>query len=287
MNFLNILKAGFLVISVLISSLGFSQAETMRAFQNKVAIFKNDTVWTRSNQPTLMLVPFEPMMYKSSIDRSIGQTDGTTYKQIVGNFRTGLDNLLFIETDSKYRVIRMMADDEDRRKDLYTIYGKSGKDYRVLAVEPEEAPKKVNLPKLKKQKPQEAKPHGTRMQNGQIVSDNDGKERFMARTITDSSLFNYLHGKYGSVLYVFINQFDVGPMAGLDYRSFEGDEYQREIRVHYSVYTHEYEIYSGVAKTYFSSMVNSQKEIIIENMPDLARQISANIPVMIAGEENK
>jgi len=287
MNFPNILKAGFLVISVLISTLGFSQAETMRTFQNKVAMFKNDTVWTRSNRSTLMLVPFEPMMYKSSIDRSIGQTDGTTYKQIVSNFRKGLDNLLFIETDAKYRVVRMMVEDEDRRKDLYKIYGKSGNDYRVLAVEPEEAPKKVNLPKLKKQKPQETKPHGTRMQNGQIVSDNDGKERFMARTITDSSLFDYLHGKYGSVLYVFINQFDVGPMAGLDYRSFEGDEYQREIRVHYSVYTHGYEIYSGVAKTYFSSMVNSQKEIIIENMPDLAKQISASIPVMIDGEENK
>ena len=109
----------------------------------------------------------------------------------------------------------------------------------------------------------------------------------MARTITDSSLFNYLHGKYGSVLYVFVNQFDVGPMAGLDFRAFEGDEYQREIKVHYSIYTHGFEIYSGVAKTYFSSMVNSQKEIIVENMPDLARQIATSIPVMIEGETGK
>jgi hypothetical protein len=181
----------------------------------------------------------------------------------------------------------MMVDDEDRRKDLYAIYGKSGKDYRVLPQENEEAPKKVKLPNLKKQKPQETQLHGTRMQNGQIVSENDGQERFMARTITDSSLFNYLYGKYGSVLYVFINQFDVGPMAGLDYRAFEGDEYQREIKVHYSVYTHGYEIYSGVAKTYFSSMVNSQKDIIVENMPELARQIATSIPVMISRAAKK
>ena len=287
MNFFNILKGRLLVVSVLISALGFSQSETMGAFQNKVAMFKNDTVWTPGDQPTLMLVPFEPMMYKSSIDRSIGQADGTTYKQIVGNFRIGLDNLLFIETDANYRVVRMMVDDEDRRKDLYAIYGKSGKDYRVLPQENEEAPKKVKLPNLKKQKPQETQLHGTRMQNGQIVSENDGQERFMARTITDSSLFNYLYGKYGSVLYVFINQFDVGPMAGLDYRAFEGDEYQREIKVHYSVYTHGYEIYSGVAKTYFSSMVNSQKDIIVENMPELARQIATSIPVMISRAAKK
>lgn len=287
MDFSHILKFSILATNMLIATLGFSQAETMRAFQNKVTMFKNDTVWTPGNQPTLMLVPFEPMMYKSSIDRSIGQNDGTTYKQIVGNFRTGLDNLLFIETDAKYKVIRMLADDEDRRKDLYTIYGKSGKDYRIVPKEPDEAPKKVNLPKLKKQKPETEKAHGTRMQNGQIVSDNDGQERFMARTITDSSLFNYLHGKYGSVLYVFINQFDVGPMAGLDYRAFEGDEYQREIKVHYSVYTHGYEIYSGVASTYFSSMVNSQKDIIVENMPALAKQIASSIPVMIAGAQEE
>lgn len=284
MNFSRIYSVITIIALLFAANKTKAQDETMRAFENKVAKFKNDTVWTPSAQPTLMIVPFEPMMYKSSVDRSIGQHDGTTYKQIVSNFRTGLDNLLFIETDSKYRVVRMMVNDEDRKKDLFTIYGKSGRDYRVVPKEPEESTKKVNLPKLKKKKTEEPKPHGTKIENGQIKSENDGQERFMARTISDSTLFDYLHGKYGSVLYVFINQFDIGPMAGLDYRAFEGDEYQREIKVHYSIYTHGYEIYSGVARTYFSSMVNGQKEIIVENMPDLARQIAAQVPVIIGGE---
>ena len=277
----------FTVLVLFSASLLFAQDETLGAFQNKVAKFKDDTVWTPAAQPTLMVIPFEPMMYRSSIDRSIGQTDGTTYKQIVGNFRKGLDNLLFIETDAQYRVIRLLVDDEDRKKDLYTVYSKSSGEYRVLQKEPEEAPKKINLPKLKKKEEEKPKPHGTRMENGQIKSDNDGQERFMARKINDEELFTYLHGKYGSVLYVFINQFDIGPMAGLDYRAFEGDEYQREIKVHYSIYTHEHEIFSGVARTYFSSTVNDQKDIIVEYMPNLARQIAKSIPVLISSEKAK
>lgn len=284
MIFRKIYSACLLGAAMLFASSINAQDETMRAFENKVAKFKNDTVWTPTAQPTLMLVPFEPMMYKSSIDRAIGQNDGTTYQQIVSNFRTGLDNLLFIETDARYRVIRMLVDDEDRKKDLFEIYRTSGRDYRVLEKENEEAPKKVNLPKLKKKQEEESKPHGTRMENGQIKSHNDGQERFMARTFKEDELFNYLHSKYGSVLYIFINQFDVGPMPGLDFRAFEGDEYQREIKVHYSVYTHGYEIFSGVAKTHFSSTVNSQKDIIVENMPDLAKQIAASLPILMAGK---
>ncbi len=262
-----------------------AQDETMRTFENKVAKFKNDTVWTPTAQPTLMLVPFEPIMYKSSVDRSIGQNDGTNFQQIVSNFRTGLDNLIFIETDAKYRVVRMLANDEERQKDLFSIYGKSSRDYRVLEKE-EEAPKKVSFAKLKKKKTPETAPHGARLEQGQIKTDNDGQERFMARTFSDADLFDYLHGKYGSVLYVFINQFDIGPMQGLDYRAYESDEYQREIKVHYSIYTHGYEIYSGIAKTYFSSRVNSQKDIIVESMPALAAQIANSLPI-IANDDTK
>ena len=100
-------------------------------------------------------------------------------------------------------------------------------------------------------------------------------------------MFDFMFNKYGAVLYVFINQFDVGPMAGLDYRSFESEEYQREIKVHYSVYTHKKEIFSGVSRAYFSSMVNSQKDIIVESMPAISADIAEQIPILLSEEVNQ
>ena len=263
-----------------------AQDETMGILDNEVGEYKNDTLWVPGNEPALIVVPFEPMMYKSQIDRSIGTNDGTTYNQIVSNFRRGLDNVLFIENDAKYSVVRMIVEEEDHKKDLHAFYNASSRDYRVVPKkESEEESKKLKFPKLKKkEKVKEQPANGTSIQNGQIVSHNDGQKRFMARVIKDSSVFDYMYGKYGSVLYLFINEFDIGPMDGLDYRAFESDEYQRQITVHYSVYTHKQEIYSGIAVTYFSSTVNSQKDIIIENFPALAKEIGKHIPHIVSGD---
>ena len=278
---------GILLFISIISQPIIAQDETMGILKDDMGTMKDDTLWIPGNEPTLILIPFEPMMYKSQIDRSIGTNDGTNYTQIVNNFRRALDNILYIENDAKFSIVRMIEDDEERKKDLYAFYSASSRDYRVVPKEDEaeKEEKKLKLPKLKIQEETDEKPeHGTSIQNGQIVSHNDGQKRFMARVIKDSSIFDYMHGKYGSVLYLFINQFDIGPMEGLDYRAFEADEYQRQITVHYTVYTHKQEIYSGMAITYFSSTVNSQKDIIIENFPTLASQISKHIPFVISGE---
>lgn len=207
--------------------------------------------------------------------------DGTNYQQIVGNWRIGLDNILFIETDANYSVIRLIVEDEERKKDLYAMYSASSLDYRDLPKK-EENKKKINLSKLKsKEKTESQKPTGTRMENGQIVSDPNTNDQFMARVIKDSTIFDYMYGKYGSILYVFINQFEIGPMNGLDYRAFESDEYQRQITVHYSVYANNFEVHSGIATSYFSSTNNSQKDIILQTFPNLAEQIALKIPTVL------
>lgn len=279
-----VLKNGWFLLGMIMATLIqglYAQDETMRTFESAVGTYVNDTLWTNTGQPTLMLVPFEPMMYKSQVDRSIGGHDGTSYNQIVNNFRIGLDNLLFIEAEGKYRVIRMVAKDENRKKDLFSIYGKSGRDFRSIEPKTEEKKQKISLSQFKKKKVTEDKS----INDGQLRASADHQEKMVARTFQDSSLFDYLHGKYESVLYVFINQFDIGPMRGLDYRAYESDEYQREIKVHYSIYTHKRELFSGIATTYFSSTVNSQKDIIVENMPNLAKQIIAKVPILVEKEK--
>lgn len=283
MNRLILRAFGFFVVSLLLfvaSAIG-QEDETMRILETDHSKLYGDTLWTPHDKPVLAIVPFEPIMYKSQIDRSIGENDGTNFEQIRENFRKSLDNLLFIETDQKYSIVRMGADDAERKEDLYKLYRSTSPDYRILPQEKKEEKKLLNLKKKEKSKEQET-PKGTYMHQGQVVSNQDDSPKFMARTVKDSTVFEYMYNKYGAVLYVFVNQFDVGPMPGLDYRSFESEEYQREITVHYSVFTLNKEIFSGVSKTWFSSRVNSQKDIILQSMPSLASDISSKIPVMIS-----
>ncbi|UTW63885.1 hypothetical protein KFE98_07035 [bacterium SCSIO 12741] len=278
-----------LLIGSFIWALGAVQAqdETMHILENDHGRLVNDTLWTFGDQPKLMVVPFKPMMYKSSITSSIGRNDGTSYDQIVTNFRRGLDNLIYLESNANYQVVRMIAADEETQEDLHFIYRSLKDEYRELPDQGKEDDKKIKL-KLNKKKKVEEDPgkNGTYMQQGQIRSNPDGKPRFMACSVRDTALFDYLEDKYSSVLYLIINQIDIEPQAGLDYRAFEGDEYQRQITVHYSIFTHDQEVYAGVVKTYFSSTVNGQKEIIQDYFPSLAQQLVGKLPVMTAAKSN-
>jgi len=125
-----------------------AQDETLGILEDEVGSYKNDTLWIPGNEPTLVLIPFEPMMYRSQIDRSIGTNDGTKYEQIVNNFRRGLDNVIYIENDTRYSIVRMIVDEEDVKKDLYALYNASSRDYRVVP-KPEEAEKEEKKLKLK------------------------------------------------------------------------------------------------------------------------------------------
>jgi hypothetical protein len=276
---------GLLLVFAFGFQLANAQDETMDITDVGIAKFNKDTMWTSAEQPTLILVPFESKMYKSQIDRSIGMNDGTNYQQIVNNWRVALDNIMFIQLDPNYKVIRLLANDEGREKDLSAMYGSSRLEYRVIPEEKkDDEKKKFKIPTKSKIKKEETTNNGTRIENGQLKSETDGQERFMACQVQDSAIFDYMHNKYGSVLYVLINQFDLGPMKGLDYRAFESDEYQRQITVHYSIYTHKHEIYSGISTNYFSSTMNSQKDIIIEALPQVAKQIAVHIPIVLSGK---
>ena len=114
-------KLCLVVLSCVFITAISAQDETIGILNDDVGTYKNDTLWIPGNEPTLILVPFEPMMYKSEIDRSIGTNDGTDYSQIVNNFRRGLDNVLFIENDAKFSIVRMIIEEDDRKKDLYNL----------------------------------------------------------------------------------------------------------------------------------------------------------------------
>jgi hypothetical protein len=274
----------FVAISVglFFAQCAIGQDETMRILQSDRAKFLNDTLFVQGQKSKLMIVPFEPIMFRTQIGKDIGEASGLDYQQMSANFRRSLDNVLFIESDRKFSVVRMISEEPEIQRDLYAIYGASRPEYRPIP-KPATPPRKLD--RFRKPKSNTAPPSGdSRIEKGQIVTTPHKDEKFMARVFRDPSLFEYFYGKYETVLYLFINQLEIRPMPNLDYRAFEGDEYQRQIVVHYSIYSDGFEIYSGVAIRGFSSEVNQQKQIILENFPVLAADIVAKLPVVLLAE---
>jgi hypothetical protein len=264
----------------------FAQDETMRILQSDRARFLNDTLFVQGSKARLMIIPFEPIMFRTQIGQEIGAASGVNYDQLSTNFRRGLDNVLFIETDRKFSVVRMIVEEPEIKKDLYAIYGASRHEYRALP-KPTAKKKRMRLGKNPPDAGTPSPPHTSgRIEKGQVISEPFKGNRFMARSIRDKGLFDHLYDKYETILYLFINQLEIRPMEALDYRAYEGGEYQREILVHYSIYSDGFEIFSGVAVRGFSSSVNDQKQIILENFPALAAEIVAKLPVVhLAGSK--
>lgn len=225
-----------------------------------------------------MIVPFEPIMFRTQIGKEIGEASGVDYNQLSGNFRRGLDNVLFIETNRRFDVVRMILEEPQIQKDLYAIYGASRPEYRTL---PKTSPEKGKTKKQKKQEPNKQIADGrSRISDGQVVSEAHMTEKFMARIFRDKKIFDRMYNQYETMVYLFVNQLEIRPTPNLDYRAFEAGEFQREILVHYSIYSDGFEIHSGVARQGFSSTVNEQKQIILENFPGLASQIVSRLPVV-------
>ncbi len=256
-----------------------------------------DTLVFTDDRKKLMLIPFEPRLYRSHIDRQVGENDGLTFQQIRGYFRLGLDNALNLSLKDDYDLIRMHADKADINRDLDYIYKSVGYQYRLMPQAPE-TPKK-GLAKFGEQlskevqkqvkKLEEPEPKaGGRIENGEVVSVAEKNERFMAISLINQDMFNYLSDKYETGLFLFITQLDMMNAAGQEYTAYGSDNYEREIKVHFCIWNADkQEIYAGAVKRRFSSRTNSIKKIIVANFPPLAEQIKMYLPIVLSESDLK
>jgi hypothetical protein len=258
---------------------------------------EKDTLLLPMKEGRLMLIPFEPKMYRSEIDRYIGRKDGLNFQEIRGYFRLAMDNAIYLEAKKDYDVERMHADDPEVNRDLDYIYKSVGYQFREMP-KPKE-PEKKGISKFAdkvstkvKDKiddmngKEEPKPEGAYIQNGQLMQVNYTNERFMATQVINQEMFNYLSPKYGSGLYLFVNQLDIRLSPGQETTSFGSDNFRREIKVHFSILTNDKkEIYAGAVKREFSGNNNSIKLIILNNFPALAKEIVRYLPVVLHPED--
>lgn len=250
-----------------------------------------------------LIIPFDSKMYMSGIDRDLSMKTGMSFHQIRNNMRFGLTNTILSEMLGKMETISLMhMDTGDVEKELQYIYSSIGYNYSeipeeqltpIAAVKPgDDASTKdkvkykfnnlVNKTKGKlnaigedKQVEEQETEQSAGVVNGEVVTSYDDKERYMKTSIHNPSLLTQLNAKFGADVFVFINQLDIEKAADPTQKGLATDDYNRKIKVHYTVFDLAgKEMATGAGIAYFPSTTNDMNVIIKSHFAGIARNIA-------------
>ena len=281
------------IVVILVAYVSFSQDATINLSTSEVPQLATieepalDKVSDSIKYVKVMIIPFDPKLYMSDVDRGISKKTGMSPTQIKYNFRLGLANTMYSQTIKDHPSIQMYsAENEDVQQDLSYIYKSTGYHYDYVpedAEKPKQSKPKEVLNQIKKRADEtlygSKEQGGTKIIDGQLYSVDYSKDRFMNVRVLNPNMFEYLSIKYEAGYFVFINQLDVKIAPGTDYRALENEVYQREIKVHYSIYDqYGNQIYASAAKNYFPSVMNDMNMIIKGYMPKICNEIAFHIP---------
>jgi len=207
----------------------------------------------------ICLVPFEPKLYMSEIDKKINEQTKWEWETIREYFRHQLDAQLKLKLQSTFSVLTFYADSAKMAKDLDYTYNSTSLSYDIVG------------------KPTDAKAQSTKktgISNGQITVEQNSDKKFMNTKLTNTEVISYLNKKYASEYFVFVNQLDIkNDMNSYDIAT---DTYQREIIVHYSILDATGKtINAGIATSRFSSKENNPKKIVAQCFSPIATYIAA------------
>jgi hypothetical protein len=199
----------------------------------------------------VLIIPFEPKMYMSEIDKKVNAETKLKELQIVAAFREGLDEMLYLAIKQKTSVYSFLNDSAKCAKDMAYTYKSVSYSYEVVPQE-NATVKELNKPADKKNDP--------KIVNGQIAVLPNMEKKFMNRKVIDPQIIPYLNQKYGSSIFIFINELDI--KNNPESYDITTDTYKRDITVHYTIADKDgkYLAY-GIATSNFSSSINDPQKI--------------------------
>ena len=211
----------------------------------------------------ILLVPYAPMMHLSDADDAMASYSEMTPEQVRNRFRTGLMMDLNATLLTRYKTYMLQSSAEgDEVQDLETIYGMVN--YGMDTVYPVKYPARNDTtPLLRKLFTRKKAVPATRYLNAQL---------------SHPELLGAYARKYGTDLFIFINQLEVVTHTN-DCYDFALKTYRREFKVHYSVFDASgRQVYGDVAAFNTSSGVNDVADLAREAFPAITGYVNAHLP---------
>lgn len=234
--------------------------------QHSVMNFSDDYI--DLNQRSLLIIPFEPFMYQSDINRELYKENNIDSKEICQRFSEGIDQSFRNIFSKKCEVNSFYFLDESRRfQDLSFVFKNRKLEY---VEQKQDGAKTDGIKNLFSRKAKEEEKEG--IYGGQVVSIEDNTQKYM-KAVANKLLIDSLTRQFRSDFILFINQLDIKNIYGSVYE-MSNMEYKRKIDLHYTLYSSDGTILStGISSTKFPSTENDIHHIISTYFPVLAQNI--------------
>lgn len=229
--------------------------------------FSDDYI-SMSNK-SLLIIPFEPFMYQSEINRELHKENQMEGEEICKNFAEGIDESFRYVFKDKCNVSSFYYLEENKRyQDLSFVFQNRKLEYVQNEAVQENTGK--GLKAFLSGKNQNTASEG--LIAGEVVSIEDNKRKYM-KAVANELLIDSLRRQFKSDFILFINQLDIKNMYGSVYEMANMD-YNRKIDLHYTLYNSDGNILStGISSTVFPATENDIHHIIADYFPVLAKNI--------------
>jgi hypothetical protein len=205
------------------------------------------------------MIPYNPMMHLSDSDPDIAEGSGTDVGDMRRQMREELIrtmNMSFAEIhDVKIPERSFVTESNDEMELIYhSLYYDQQKTFPSLY-------------------PSRFAHHDTTLYVSKTAKKPEAEKLFIHSGLRDQLLLKDLSNKYGANYFIFLNEIDIKTNYN-DCINLALKLYNRDIKVHYSIYDVSGKlVYGDVAVVHFPSNNNSVKTISSQTFPQIAKQV--------------
>ena len=211
-----------------------------------------------------MIIPFEPKMYMSEIDKKVNEQTHWNFNQIRENFRHQLDEQLQLKLKNYSPVVSFYSDSVKMASALNYIYTTTH-----LSFDPLDKPRSGTAIAQKT----------TGIKDGQLAVEINTDKKFTNILMDNNNVLSTLNSKFKTEYFIFINQLDI--KNDMDTYNITTGIFQRKVDVHFTILDKSGKlITAGIASSGFSSKENNPKKIVAQAFSPIATYIVTKFMVL-------
>ncbi len=267
---------------ILILSLGllpfltFAQNETYNPYAKEVKPVAPST----EMKGDYLLIPFPDRLFKCHFSKELTVQNSMTFEELRAFFQRELNEAISIEMAQFTSVVNTNTV-SDAERETQMVHENVSFKYEPVPVKEEELStadkfkKKLQL-KKKEEEPQRT---GTYVENGQVVTTRDTREKYLAAQLKNTDFLEIMQGFHGNKFMVMVNQLEIVYPPQANQLDLQYERYKRLVRVHYTIFNQQGEpITGGKADAYPDATTDDAQALADDAFPEIAKQIMVTIP---------
>lgn len=174
----------------------------------------------------VLLVPYDPRMFISDVNRELEEAHRTHINEIRTILRESLNQIVAAELGKSHSVTDLLNDgDEGMESDIRRIYSAITWDYIPVSA-PDSSGKKGR-------RVEGQTGRGVSIENGELKTYYDDRDRFMDARIVDNKIIEYINNKYNADFILLLNELDIRIKKGGAPGVSNG---ARQVKVHFTLF---------------------------------------------------